>query len=184
MSKAESLTFEQEVEKFKATGPYTFDELCRLAALWDGSADLEYWMAKKMHLFPVEDYAKFIDLRNNVDSATEHNLKQLMKWHWSTDELHPDLTDEHLDQLADHPDLVGSILENQLEWKNVDGPTLFTLLRILRSQESVKRDERRENKKARIENLLKQRREEIEKLETKLARSNKTATRDSSPVRK
>lgn len=185
MSEAEQpLNFFQEVARFREQGPYTFDELCRLAARADGTAHLNNTLDLKAHLFSPSDFAKLANWRRVVAPDTVSGWEKLLHYDWSLGMIHPDLPDEYLEGLADFPEAVGKIIRTQLDWEDVSGDLAFDLLVALRAQEVAKRDKRQEEKKIRRQEKLKACIEKTKKLYAKLEEDTKKAIRDSSPTRK
>jgi hypothetical protein len=185
MSEAEQpLNFFQEVARFRKQGPYTFEEVCRLAARADGTAHLNNTLDLKAHLFSPSDFVKLANWRQVVAPETVSGWEKLLHYDWSLGVIHPDLPDKYLEDLADFPEAAGKIIRTQLEWGDLSGDFIFELLVALRTQEVAKRDRMQEEKKIRRQEKLKACIEKTKKLKAKLEEDAKKTIRDSSPTRK
>lgn len=143
-------TTSKAIDKFDRSGPYTFDEVKRLAERCYDSRNTEV-VSLRDSLdvgslnFPTEEYKKIRD----YSKAVEIYMVKDPAWTYGTElwvqrDILPGTPDGHLQLIADDADFGFYQMMKYLNWKLVPTPLRLELLKILRMQRAGERDKRQE----------------------------------------
>lgn len=140
------------INKFDQSGPYTFDEVKRLAERCYSARNTEGVSLRDSldvgsFNFPTEEYKKI----REYGQAVEYFKIRDPAWTYGTElwvqrDVLPGTPDGHLELIATDADLGFQQMMRQLKWKLVPGPLRLELLKILRMQRAGERKEREEMK--------------------------------------
>lgn len=174
--------FTQQLVKFHEEGPYTFEEVSRLASLPDVERS-DAMIRANLHRFSSDDLRAVLSWESRVEEATKEGWRILTRDSIHPLELSATMTDDQLDVLADFPEATSNIIGNQMQWDLVGGELRFKLLCEVRRQVVNQKDASRRAKRERLEKRLAEGLKEVESTRS-LIRKVDRKLRDVSPKRK
>lgn len=140
----------KSIDKFDKSGPYTFDEVKRLAeccyvARNTEGVSLRDSLDVGSFNFSTEEYKKIREYTRAVESfklrdpAWTYGTEQ-----WVQSDVLPETPDGHLELIANDADLGFYQMMKGLKWDLVPSPIRLELLKILRMQRAGERAKRRQ----------------------------------------
>jgi hypothetical protein len=139
----------EALDKFEAEGPYTFEEVKRLAKLCYATRKKEgVSLTDTLDTFSIHFTTEELKKLRRYDRKVTAGEISDPAWTWSADWMQTDLLpgtpDGHLELIAEDADDGFVEMMRRLNWARVSVPIRLELLRHLRSQRTQERQRRKE----------------------------------------
>lgn len=144
------MDYKAAVDYLYANGPYTFDELVRVAQLCDGMGWMKRVLDRKVHKLSGEDFRKLLTAQASCPPELWPQLERAL-CEWEFEDITHKTPDVHIRVLAGLSEHAERAFESTFYWSDAGDETRHTILKAVKQYAVAGEDRELENHKLRME---------------------------------